>query len=168
MLSHLPHHLDTSTIRLFVLIYSPHLTSLANISQPPNAIYDALHDQALAVVERPSMILPFTTPTGYVHLLRHLAPNHVYIADTAALAGDKGANIAQLRGWVGQTVVVVGDEGHGGLADTETEDEGTENVTSKAQGWWEESEMVGLGKGVDIVDAGRVGDDWDQRLKGRD
>lgn len=108
------------------------------------------------------MILPFTTPSGYIHMLRHLAPSLVYLSDSPALSGPGGDNVKQLKGWVGQTIVVVGDDGHGGLADTETE---TEDEGERRSGkWWESSDMVGLGKGVDIVDATRVGDDWERRL----
>jgi len=58
-------------------------------------------------------------------------------------------------------VLVVGDRGTGGLADTETEgEEGGEE-------WWEKSGLVGLGKEVEVVDAGRVGEDWGRRVVGR-
>jgi len=115
--------------------------------------------------------MPFTTPTGYIHILRHLAPHIVYISDTEVLSGFDGEHIAQLRGWVGQVVVVVGDEGHGGLADTETEteDEGRGGRALARQGnWWQSSEIVGLGKGVELVDAERVGDDWTRRVGGHE
>lgn len=103
-------------------------------------------------------------------MLRHLSPSLVYLSDTPVLSGQGGANVAQLRGWVGQTVVVVGDEGHGGLADTETEDEaGRQGFESrKEEEWWQSSGMVGLGKGVEVVDAERVGDDWSRRVGGRE
>jgi len=119
------------------------------------------------------MILPFTTPTGYIHILRHLAPETVYISDQPKLVGDEGYHIADLRGWVGQVVVVVGDDGTGGLVDTETETEGeidTENPGRRRrqeEEWYERSEMVGLGKGVEIVDIRKVGEDWRRRVGGR-
>lgn len=134
-------------------------------SNPPNRLFDALWTQSLALVDRPSMILPFTTPTGYIHILRHLAPPLVYLSDNETISGPKGDNVAQLKGWVGQTVVVVGDEGHGGLADTDTEDESARPAPRDK--WWEGSDLVGLGKGVEVVDAGHVGDDWARRLGGR-
>lgn len=68
--------------------------------------------------------------------------------------------MAGLKGWVGHVMVVAGDEGHAGLADTETEDEEGREVKR----WWERSEMVGLGKEVEVVDAGRVSDDWVRRV----
>lgn len=137
----------------------------ASPANPPNRLFDALWTQALALVDKQSMVLPFTTPTGYVHILRHLSPSLVYLSDNPAISGLKGDHVAQLRGWVGQTIVVVGDEGHGGLADTESEDENA--PFGKRDSWWEGSDMVGLGKGVEVVDAGRVGDDWARRLGSR-
>ncbi|KAK5010905.1 hypothetical protein LTR28_007001 [Elasticomyces elasticus] len=130
-------------------------------TNPDNRLYDALHNQALTLVEKSSMILPFTTPTGYIHILRHLSPSLAYICDSAPLSGRRGENVKQLSGWVGQTVVVVGDEGHGGLVDTETEDEGLGE--RKESQWWEDNAIVGLGKAIDVVDAERTGDDWRRR-----
>ena len=128
--------------------------------------FDALYTQALSLVSSPAQILPFTTPEGYVHILRHLAPQLVYISDT--LSGDEGEGIAQLKGWVGHTILVAGDEGHGGLADTETEDEGGRDKQEKKWRWYDHSSLVGLGKDVEVVDAVRVGDDWAKRVGGRD
>jgi hypothetical protein len=54
-----------------------------------------------------------------VQILKHLGPQLVYVAEN--LSGSDGDSVAQLRGWVGCTIVVAGE----GLADTETEDEGT-------------------------------------------
>lgn len=103
-------------------------------------------------------------------MLRHLSPSLVYVSDSPVLSGADGASVAQLRDWVGQVVVVVGDEGHGGLADTETEDEGPLAKRGEDGGnerWWERSGMIGLGKGVEVVDADRMGDDWAKRVGGR-
>ena len=133
----------------------------ASDSQPNNA-FDTLYQQSLTLVSHPSQILPFTTNSGYIQILKHLAPQLVYISDT--LAGHEGENVAQLKGWVGHTILVAGDEGHAGLADTETEDEGGR----EERRWWERSAMVGLGKEVEVVDAGRVGDDWGRRVGGRE
>lgn len=97
-------------------------------------------------------------------MLRHLAPQIVYVSDS--LSGKEGETISGLKGWVGHTVLVIGDEGHGGLADTETEteDEGVRD----GKKWWQRSDFVGLGKEVDVVDAARVGDDWGRRVRGRE
>ncbi|KAF2168832.1 hypothetical protein M409DRAFT_52835 [Zasmidium cellare ATCC 36951] len=128
--------------------------------------FDALYNQAQTLVSHPTHILPFTTADGYVHLLRHLAPQLVYISDT--LSGREGETVAALKGWVGHTVLVVGDEGHGGLADTETETEDERGERKEKRRWWEHSSFVGLGKEVDVVDATRVGDDWARRVTGRE
>lgn len=112
-----------------------------------------------------------------MHILRHLAPQTVYVSES--LSGHEGSAIALLKGWVGHTILVVGDEATGGLADTETETE-TEDEGTVMQGdvggggrgrrekWYERSEMVGLGKEVEIVDASRVGEDWARRVGGRE
>ncbi len=133
-------------------------------------MYSTLRAQALALVPSPAHVLPFTTPTGYVHMLRHLAPQMVYVEE--GLGGDHGASVEQIRGWVGQVVVVVGSHGGGlgGLVDTE--DEGEASATTRESGqrskWWENTDLVGLGKGVEVVDAARVREDWDRRVVGRD
>lgn len=136
----------------------------------PNKTFDLLYQQALTLVPSPTHILPFTTSSGFVPILRHLAPNLVYVSDT--LAGNEGANLAQLKGWVGNAVLVAGDHGTGGLADTETETEdersGREGERRREAKWYERSEMVGLGKGVEVVDAARVGEDWAKRVGGKE
>ncbi|KAF2725623.1 hypothetical protein K431DRAFT_280983 [Polychaeton citri CBS 116435] len=130
--------------------------------------FDSLYQQALSLVSHPSQILPFTTPTGYVQILKHLAPQTVYLTDSESLSGRNGDNVAQLRGWVGHTILVVGDEGHGGLADTETEDEAGHPEGRLRGHWYETSGMVGFGKDVEVVDAARVGDDWTRRITSKD
>ncbi|KAI5358817.1 hypothetical protein Slin14017_G111000 [Septoria linicola] len=199
ILSHLPEKFDPELSDLFVLIYAPSLKALpstgassvlgssySNISTPAqtpgselqsisprieatNPTFDNLQQQAQSLVDHPTKIMPFSTPAGYVSILRHLAPQIVYISDT--LSGRDGETVAQLKGWVGHTVLVVGDEGHGGLADTETETE-TEDERKRQRKsekrWWEYSSIVGLGKEIDVVDAMRVGDDWAKRVNGRE
>ena len=137
---------------------------MAQDSSSPSRQFDALYQQALSLVSSPTQILPFTTPDGYVHILRHLAPQLVYISDT--ISGDEGDYISQLKGWVGHTILVAGDEGHGGLADTETEDEGA--TGNEKRRWYDHSSLVGLGKDVEVVDAVRVGEDWSRRVGGRE
>lgn len=89
------------------------------------------------------------------------------------LAGNEGSAISQLKGYVGLAILVVGDDGTGGLADTETEED--ETVVGAEEGgvrdrgrWYERSGLVGLGKPVEVVDAARVGEDWARRVGGRD
>lgn len=155
ILSHLLPTFNPSTTDLYILIFAPRQSSHA---------LSSLQKQAAALLPNsPANILPFSTPTGYTHMLRHLAPGLAYVADTPALSGAQGDGIASLRGWVGQTVVVVGDDGAGGLVDTETDIDDDKN---KKKPWWETSDIVGLGKGVEVVDVARVGDDWVRRVGG--
>ncbi|KAF2663984.1 hypothetical protein BT63DRAFT_484125 [Microthyrium microscopicum] len=128
-----------------------------------SSFYDMLHKQASRLVSDQVNIMPFSTPSGHVHMLKHLSPAVVYIADS--LAGPSGKYIEDIRGWVGQIVVVVGGDGAGLVDDTEDEGPGAEG---KGKQWWETSQSVGLGKGIEVVEAVRVGDDWERRVGGRD
>ena len=134
------------------------------VFESPSQQFDALYTQSLALVASPTQILPFTTQTGYIHILRHLAPQTVYVSDL--LAGVEGKSVAQLKGWVGQSVLVIGDDGTGGLADSDTEDEEAKGKGKAGSKWYEESKLVGLGKGLDVVDVARVGDDFAKRVVG--
>lgn len=126
--------------------------------------FDAIYSQALALVEKETMVLPFTTKTGHVHILRHLNPEIVYLQES--LAGENGDVITHLQSWLRQDVVLVvgADGGHGGLADSESE---AEHVEKKEQ-WWEREDRVGRGRGVVVVEGVRVGDDWARRVENRD
>lgn len=113
--------------------------------------------------------MPFSTSTGYIHILRHLSPSLIYLPNLSVLAGHNGQHIQQLKGWVGQTILIVGDDGAGGLIDTETdtEDEASRRGMQKEEiynKWWETSDLVGLGKDVEVVDIGRMGEDWSRRV----
>jgi hypothetical protein len=123
-------------------------------------IFKALYDQAMALVEKESMIMPFTSPSGHLHLLRSLAPETVYLQES--LCGEEGEIAERLSGWVKQTVVVVGAEGgHGGLVDTDDEDGLNKSNPSK---WWQKEDRTGLGKGLAVVDSFKVGEDWQRRI----
>ena len=128
-------------------------------------IFDTLYKEAQSMVDNDTMIMPFTTPTGHVHLLRHLAPEIVYLQET--LSGSSGDIISQISNWVGRIVLVVGDEsGHGGLVDSEDEREHPSHQSRDR--WWQDDPRIGLGKGVEVVDGLRLGDDWRRRVKGHD
>jgi hypothetical protein len=101
-------------------------------------------------------------------MLKHLAPDVVYVVDS--LTGDQGENVEAVKGWVGQVLVVTGGDGSGlgGLIDTEDEGEGGGERRKASARWWQESAMVGLGKGVEVVDGVRLAEDWDRRVVGRD
>ena len=92
--------------------------------------------------------MPFTTPEGHVHLLRHLGPEIVYIQET--LTGADGEAVSHMKSWVGQIVIVVGDEsGHGGLVDSEDE---RSHSGPQRKKWWQDDPMVGFGKGIEVVE----------------
>ncbi|KAI5238353.1 hypothetical protein E4T43_07470 [Aureobasidium subglaciale] len=194
ILSHLPEDIDPATTNLFILIYAPGLTSLPNLptstsvsttlsssyasvsypgssssSPSSKSLFDALWQKSLSLVDKPSQVLPFSTPTGYIHILRHLSPSLVYLTDNPTLSGHNGEHVQQLKGWVGQTILIVGDDGAGGLLDTETETEDEDSRRGKAKEatsakWWETSNLVGLGKDVEVVDISRMGEDWWRRV----
>jgi hypothetical protein len=123
-----------------------------------SSFYDMLFKQASRLVSTQDSIMPFSTPGGFTHMLKHLGPNIVYVSES--LSGKDGANVQAVKGWVGQVVVVVGGDA-AGLVETEDEMGGHDRK------WWEGSDMVGLGKGVEVVDAIRLGDDWDRRVGGK-
>jgi hypothetical protein len=117
------------------------------------------------LVEKDTMILPFTTLTGHVHMLRHLNPDVVYLQES--LSGNNGDVITHLQTWLRQDVVLVvgADGGTGGLVDSESEAEQSEK---KAEKWWEREDRVGRGRGVVVVEGLRVGDDWGRRIEGKE
>ena len=129
------------------------------------SMFNTLYMQAQALVEKETMIMPFTTPTGYVQLLRHIAPEVVYVPATHS--GSGGEAVKHISGWVGQVVLIVGDEtGHGGLVDSE--DERGALGEDKRDQWWQNDPKIGLGKGIEVVEGLRVGEDWRRRVRGHD
>ena len=123
-----------------------------------SSLYKTLHNQAQAIVERDSMILPFITPKGHKHILKSLGPEIVYIQES--LCGDEGTLVTDLSGWVRQIIVIIGDEGgHGGLIDTEDEEGPGKEVK-----WWQREERTGVGRGVSVVESVKIGDDWRRRV----
>ncbi|KAH7109852.1 hypothetical protein B0J11DRAFT_234320 [Dendryphion nanum] len=149
-------------------IYTPALSARSS----DNVLWNTLHARALRLVENPAMVMPFTTPNGHVHMLKHISPDLVYIVD--ALSGPKGTNVEDIKRWVGQTVVVVGGDGTGlgGLVDTDDEGPATNSKSEHSHlhggRWYENTDIVGLGKGVEIVDASRLTDDFERRVGGRE
>ncbi|KAI9675761.1 MAG: hypothetical protein M1817_001128 [Caeruleum heppii] len=135
----------------------PDASTLSTTASPA---FNSLLPQAQALVEKDTMILPFTTPTGHVHILRHLAPEIVYVQES--LSGHGGDAVAHISGWVGQVLVVVGTEGgHGGLVDSEDE---VATDGQRDEKWWQHSDRVGLGKGVEVVEGMRIREDWGKRV----
>lgn len=132
-------------------------------SEGKTPLFKTLYSQALALVEKENTIMPFSTESGYVHLVRHLSPELVYVQES--LAGKNGSAAQQISGWVRQVVVVVGDEGgRGGLIDSDDESALVEN----GEKWWQKEGVTGIGKRIDVVDVLRTGLDWRRRVRGLD
>lgn len=110
------------------------------------------------------MILPFTTPNGHVHILRHIQPEVVYLQES--MAGDHGGVVSNLQTWLRHDIILVvgAESGSGGLADSESEAE----KPNKDEKWWQKPERVGRGRGVVVVDGMRVHDDWARRVQNRE
>lgn len=137
------------------------------IDESTSSLYKTLHNQAMALVDRDTMIIPFTSQQGHKHIIRSLQPEIVYIQES--MCGTEGEVVAELNGWVRTTVVVIGDEGGlGGLVDTDTEDEGARKGSSYGEKWWKREDRTGVGRGVGVVEALRVGEDWRRRVGGED
>ncbi|KAL5002487.1 hypothetical protein BDV10DRAFT_102641 [Aspergillus recurvatus] len=126
-------------------------------------LFNTLYTQGQTIVEKDTMIMPFNSPTGYVHLVRHLSPDTVYVQES--LSGQDGSAVNHIAGWVRQVVVVVGDEGgRGGLIDSDDDSV----LANKEEKWWRKEGVTGIGKRIDVVDVLRVGDDWRRRISGND
>src|SRR5205823_1478685 len=120
--------------------------------------------EAKGLVERDTMIMPFTTLSGHVHILRHLSPDLVYLQES--LSGENGDIVTHLLTFVREIVIVVGAEGgHGGLADSE--DEGS-HLGGNRSHWWEQEDRTGLGKRLYVVEGTHIGDDWARRVEDHD
>ncbi|CAK7219436.1 hypothetical protein SCUCBS95973_003821 [Sporothrix curviconia] len=134
---------------------------------PANVAYNALHSQALALVEKDSEIIPFTSPNGHAHILHLLEPDVVYLQES--LAGENGATVNQIQNWFRNDIIVVvgADNGYGGLADSESEAE-KPSADAAAQKWWQREDRVGRGRGVVVVDGLRVNDDWIRRVQNKE
>ncbi|KIY02115.1 uncharacterized protein Z520_02253 [Fonsecaea multimorphosa CBS 102226] len=129
----------------------------------PTSLFKTLYNQAVGIVDKDTMVLPYTSPNGHKHILRSLSPEVVYIQES--LCGRDGEIVSDLSGWVKQTVIVIGDEGgHGGLIDTDDESV-THRTTEK---WWQKEERTGLGKRVAVVESLKIGEDWDRRINEKD
>lgn len=135
----------------------------ADEQEGASPFFRTLYTQAQAIVDKENTIMPFSTATGYVHLVRHLSPDIVYVQES--LTGKQGDAVQHISGWVRQVVVVVGDEGgRGGLIDSEDESV----LAEKGEKWWQKEGMTGIGKRIDVVDVHRTGEDWRRRVSGHD
>lgn len=116
-------------------------------------------------MDKETTILPFTTPNGHVHILRHIHPEILYLQES--LSGDNGSIITNLQTWLRHDVILVvgAESGSGGLADSESE---AEKPGKQPEKWWQRPERVGRGRGVVVVDGMRVHDDWARRVQERE
>lgn len=145
-------------------------TDLATVEPSPvldrfessSPIFKTLYNQAQTLVDKETMIMPFNSPNGHVHMIRHLSPDIVYMQES--LAGPEGDAAHHISGWVRQIVIVIGDEGGRGLADSDDESALGEN----REKWWQKEGVTGLGKRIDVVDGLRTGEDWRRRVSGYD
>lgn len=139
---------------------------LANpVDEETSSLFKTLYNQANAIVDRDTSIIPFTRPESCKHILRSIQPELVYIQES--LCGTDGSVVSELQGWVKNVVVVIGDEGGlGGLVDSDDED-GVEKYRVDSQDgetWWKRESVTGLGRGVSVVEGLRVGEDWNRRV----
>ncbi|RKF73006.1 putative peroxin-22-like protein [Golovinomyces cichoracearum] len=188
ILSYLPHTTDFSKIRLFILIHAPllkvhpfdaikahlelrdftsniqrELNQVDSLSKqfhsltPTSTEFDSIYFAALNLVEKDSMVLPFTSTTGHAQILRHLNPDIIYLQES--LSGTDGEIINHIHTWSRQDVVLIIDDNGAfrGSAEYETKNN-----------WWKSLDRVGSGRGVIVVDAVRVGDDWAKRVENKE
>ena len=136
------------------------------IDEETSSLYKTLHNQAMALVDRDTQILPFTTRRGHLHILKSLGVETVYMQES--LGGEDGEYVSDLSGWVRNIVVVIGDEGGaGGLIDTEDEDGAEANdagAGARGSKWWQREERTGVGRGVSVVESLKIGEDWGRRI----
>lgn len=106
LLWNLPTPLNLSTTNLFILVHSP------GSGGNPERVYKLAGDVFPKDYPR-EYIMPYTVETALLSLLRHLAPEAVYMDES--LVGEGGAAISGLLegNWVGAVVVAVGDQGKG-------------------------------------------------------
>lgn len=186
-MSHIPHHNDPSSVKLVVLVYAPGLkdtaldTTTSNLPPPSlsssysnigheatddsaSVAFQAVYSQALSLVDKKSMVIPFTTANGHVHILRHINPEVIYLQES--MAGEGGSIITNLQTWLRHDVILVvgAESGSGGLVDSESEAE----KSDKEDKWWQKPERVGRGRGIVVVDGMRVNDDWARRVQGHE
>lgn len=107
LLWNLPTSLNLATTDIFILVYSQQ--SAGN----PEKVYKLVKDKFPKNYPR-EYILPHTTEAALLPLLRHLAPEAVYMDES--LVGEEGESVVKLLegNWVGAIVVVSGgDPGKG-------------------------------------------------------
>ncbi|POS86137.1 hypothetical protein EPUL_002318 [Erysiphe pulchra] len=196
ILSYLPQKTNFLKIRLFILIYAPLLkvhpldasssyielqgpdldihegqaqliaenSKKIHIPATSPTIFDIVYSEALRMVEKETMVLPFTSAAGHLQILRHLNPDVIYLQES--LSGVNGEFISNLQTWLRQDMVLIIGDGctSSGLADTDSEVEPSDSKNY----WWKREERIGKGRGVIVIEAFRVGDDWEKRVENKE
>lgn len=170
ILSRLYPHIDAETTQLVVLLYAPTLRSHPASSSPTKSsgaaeddessvtsTYEAVNEQAQSLVSHETHVLPFTTPSGHVHILRHMTPSVVYVQES--LCGHNGELVDMINGWVGQIMVVVDENSHDAGYITVGDANGIQR-----EKWWMNERKVGRGRGVEVVEGHDIGQDWKKRI----
>lgn len=145
---------DLSKLRVFVLIYAPQLQGaidlpvtferLKRLPDDPLSELSQIYGTALSLLEDDKLVMPFTKPTSYVHMMQYLQPDFIYIEKPLA---DSGA-IASLHKWFEDEIVVVrGDT----LYPTKSERK--------------VSMINGVGRAVLTIHGRYFGEDWESRVK---
>jgi len=151
MMEQLPSPLPLHLADVFVLIYSPSMTSHP-LNASDAAAFENSADEGTVYAQAHKMfhkdaptelVMPYADEKSLVPMLKQLAPEHVYIEDS--LVGQDAAVVTEVLGgrWVGGVVVSVEEPAEGQrIAD----------ATGR------------LGRGVKVLDVARVGDDWKERV----
>lgn len=141
LLWNLPTSLNLATTDIFILVHSPQSTD------NPEKVYQLVKDKFPKNYPR-EYIIPHTTEAALLPLLRHLAPEAVYMDES--LVGEGGATVAGLleANWVGAVIVVaIGDQGKGkGVVD----------------GW--QQDVQRFGKRCTIITKSNIRGDWTARV----
>jgi len=151
MMKQLPSPLPLHLADIFVLIYSPGMTSHP-LNAGDAAAFENSADEGTVYAQAHKMfpkdaptelVMPYADEKSLVPMLKQLAPEGVYIE--GSLVGPDAAVVTDVLGgrWVGSVVVSVEEPAEGQrIAD----------ATGR------------LGRRVKVLDVSRVGDDWKERI----
>ncbi|KAL0639392.1 hypothetical protein Q9L58_001619 [Maublancomyces gigas] len=142
LLWNLPTSLNLATTDIFILVHSP------QSADNPEKVYQLVKDKFPKDYPR-EYIIPHTTEEALIPLLRHLAPEAVYMDES--LVGEGGATVVGLLGgnWgIGAVVVVaVGDQGKG---------------KAPVDGW--QQNVQKFGKRCTVITKSNIRGDWTARV----
>lgn len=103
------------------------------------------------------MVLPYTSFSGHLQILRHLHPDVVYLEES--LSGTNGAFINNLQTWLRQDVVLVINDDISKMVNDQA------GKYKKNDYWWRINDRVGKERGVIVLEASRVSEDWAKRVE---